>query len=113
MSVTHSRRLAGAAGAAFLVVAVAGCSGLGRNAAGTLAYETADERHVSVSNPLVTGCHRLDAPGAVSVTNNTLVDLVLYPTQDCTGEDTIYLPTTVSDIIAPGARPWQSYTIVH
>ncbi|MER7662438.1 hypothetical protein [Streptomyces sp. NPDC096193] len=113
MSVTHCRRLAGAAGAAFLVVAVAGCSGLGRNAAGTIAYQTADQRHVTVSNPPVTGCHRLDAPGAVSVTNNTLVDLVLYPTPDCTGKDSTYLPTTLSDVIAPGARPWQSYSIVH
>ena len=112
MSVTDHRRLGIAAGAAFLTLAVTGCSGLGRDAVGTVAYETGRHRPITVFNPLVRGCHRLP-PGAIQVANRTLVDLVLYPTPDCTGRGTTYLGSTLSDVTAPGAPPWRSYTIVH
>ncbi|MEV4972939.1 hypothetical protein [Streptomyces scopuliridis] len=113
MSVTHHRRLGIAAGAAFLTVVLAGCSGLGRTAVGTVTYDTPRGRHIQVSNPLVTGCHRLAPGGAVSLANRTLVDFVMYGTPDCTGKGTTYIATTLSDVIAPGEGPWRSYTIVH
>ncbi|MFI5755213.1 hypothetical protein [Streptomyces sp. NPDC051569] len=113
MSVTDHRRLGVAAGAALLTLTVAGCSGLGRTAVGTVAYETGRHRHIQVSNPLVTGCHRLAPAGAVEISNSTLVDMVLYRTPDCTGHGTTYLATTLADSPAPGAGPWRSYTIVH
>lgn len=113
MSVTDHRRLGIAAGAAFLTLTVAGCSGLGRTAVGNLTYDTSRDRRVQVSNPLVTGCHRIAPGGAVEVTNSTLVDLMMYRTPDCTGGSTTYIGATLSDVIAPGAGPWRSYTIVH
>lgn len=113
MSVTDHRRLGVAAGAALLTIAVAGCSGLGRDAVGTIAYKTEGERYVMVSNPSVNGCHRLAPEGATEVANNTLVDIVLYPSPDCTGDETTYLPTESSNRLAPRALSWRSYTVVH
>ncbi|MER5770794.1 hypothetical protein [Streptomyces sp. NPDC001985] len=113
MSVTHRRRLAGAAGAALLTLTVAGCSGLGRSALGTVNYDTPGRRHLTVSNPPVTGCHKTVDEGAVFFDNNTLVDIVVYPTDDCSGEDSIYIPTTTSDVVAPGAPPWRAYSMIH
>ncbi|WP_267244323.1 hypothetical protein [Streptomyces sp. PR69] len=103
-----------AAGAALLTLAAAaGCSGLGRSAVGTLSYETARHRHVTVTNPSVKGCHRFPPAGAVSVENTTSVDVKLYPTRDCTGDDTIYVPASLSDVRAPGADPWRSFSFIH
>ncbi|WP_046501767.1 hypothetical protein [Streptomyces odonnellii] len=113
MSVTDHRRLGIALGAAFLSLSLAGCSGLGRNAMGVITYNTERHRGVQVSNPLVTGCHRLSLPGAVELTNNTLVDLVLYRTTDCTPDGITYVATTLSDVIAPGSHPWLSFRVVH
>ncbi|WP_327323205.1 hypothetical protein OG735_12340 [Streptomyces sp. NBC_01210] len=113
MSVTDHRRLRVAAGAVLLTLAVSGCSGLGRNAVGTISYSTENDRVVTVSNPLVTGCHRLGPAGAVKVFNNTLVDMVLYPNANCSRGTTTYVATTLSDNIAPVARPWRSYSLVH
>lgn len=45
------RRLGTAAGAALLTLAVAGCSGLGRTAVGTLTYETERDLVVTVTSP--------------------------------------------------------------
>ncbi|MFK4225845.1 hypothetical protein [Streptomyces sp. NPDC019890] len=113
MSVTDHRRLRVVAGAALLTIALAGCSGLGRTAVGTISYGSANERLVMVSNPLVTGCHSLGPAGATTVTNNTLVDIILYPSRDCSGDESTYLPTETSDDIAPGAPLWRSYSTVH
>ncbi|MFI1865771.1 hypothetical protein [Streptomyces jumonjinensis] len=113
MSVTRYRIPASVAGAALLAVAATGCSGLGRTAVGTVIYETSQHHAVVVSNPLVRGCHRLDPPGAVNLHNNTLVDLVLYPADDCSGGNTVYVATTTSDVVAPGAGAWRSYTTIH
>ncbi|MFF3752204.1 hypothetical protein ACFYYH_17355 [Streptomyces sp. NPDC002018] len=113
MSVTDHRRLGIAAGTVFLSLFLAGCSGLGQNARGTIAYRTEERHEVQVSNPLVRGCHRLTSPGAVELTNRTLVDLMMYRSGDCTGDHTTYIATTLSDVIAPGTGPWRSYTIVH
>ncbi|MEU3182727.1 hypothetical protein ABZ707_00740 [Streptomyces sp. NPDC006923] len=113
MSVTDHRRLGIAAGTAFLSLAVAGCSGLGRTAVGTIEYQTPQRQRVQVSDPLVTGCHRLVRAGAVELTNRTLVDVVMYPTPDCTGGMTTYISTTLTDGIRPGVGPWRSYTVVH
>ncbi|MFC9426787.1 MULTISPECIES: hypothetical protein [unclassified Streptomyces] len=113
MSVTDHRRLGIAAGTALLTLAVAGCSGLGRAAVGTITYDTGQKLRIQVTTPSVTGCHRLKPVGAVSIANRTVLDLIAYPTADCTGKNTTYIATTLSDVIAPGAGPWRSYSIVH
>ncbi|MFE0698629.1 hypothetical protein [Streptomyces sp. NPDC058872] len=107
------RRLTTATGAVLLTLAVAGCSGLGRTAVGTLAYETERELAVVVTSPSVKGCHRLAPSGVTKVENNTLVDIVLYPTRDCQGKESIYVPTKTSNRVAPGALPWRSYSVIH
>ncbi|MEE1751362.1 hypothetical protein [Streptomyces sp. SP18CS02] len=107
------RRIRVAVGAVFLAAAVAGCSGMGRTAVGTLTYLTADGHHTTLTSPPVTGCHKITAPGAVEVENDTLNDMVLYPTPDCSGKESIYVPTMSADDIAPDATPWLSYTFVH
>ncbi|WP_282691705.1 hypothetical protein [Streptomyces sp. CC208A] len=106
------RRLTTASGAVLLTLTVAGCSGLGRTAVGPVAYETRGDAVVRVTSPPVKGCHRLPL-GAKRVENGTLVDLILYRTRDCKGEEPIYLPTNTADSIVPGTLPWRSYTIVH
>ncbi|MEO3972541.1 hypothetical protein [Streptomyces sp. CAU 1734] len=113
MSVTRHRPLTGAAAAVLLALAVTGCSGLGRTAVGTVSYDTADHKHVTVSNPLVVGCHQLVPAGAVGVLNDTLVDIIMYPTTDCSGGDSIYIASKTSDTRAPRAKSWRSYSLVH
>ncbi|MFI6285710.1 hypothetical protein ACIBCM_13300 [Streptomyces sp. NPDC051018] len=113
MAVTRYRRLSGAAGAVFLTASLAGCSGLGRTAVGPVEYGTRGAGHVVVQSPVVTGCHRLKQAGAVSVANGTLVDIIMYPTTDCSGSSSVYVATGTSDVIAPNSPPWRSYSIVH
>ncbi|MET9930633.1 MULTISPECIES: hypothetical protein [unclassified Streptomyces] len=107
------RRLTTATGAVLLTLAVAGCSGLGRTAVGTISYETEREAGVTVTSPSVKGCHRLAPSGATKVENNTLVDIVLYPTLDCRGKDSTYLPSDTTDEIVPDTLPWRSYSVIH
>ncbi|MFF8834539.1 hypothetical protein [Streptomyces sp. NPDC015130] len=108
------RRLTTATGAVLLTFAVAGCSGLGRSAVGTITYETERELAITVTSPSVNGCHRLLAPSGVTrVENETLVDIIMYPTRDCRGKINTYIPTSTSNNIAPGALPWRSYSVVH
>ncbi|WP_406860280.1 hypothetical protein ABZO31_07470 [Streptomyces sp. HUAS MG47] len=109
---TH-RRLGLAAAAALLPLAVAGCSGLGRSAVGTITYETERELVVTVTSPPVEGCHRLGPAGATRIENDTLVDLVAYPTRDCRGPLSTYIPSKTADSIVPGRLPWRSYSVVH
>ncbi|MEW1722971.1 hypothetical protein [Streptomyces sp. NPDC093109] len=113
MSVIDHRRLALTTAALLALTGATGCSALDRTGLGTIAYETADKRQVQVDSPPVRGCHRFAAAGAVKVTNRTRVDLVMYPSRDCAGRNTVYIPTATSDVIAPGARAWRSYTLVH
>lgn len=118
MSVTATvhrrrRRIGIAAGASLLALAASGCSGLGRTAVGPVTYTTEREAVVQVNSPSVRGCHRLDPAGAHEVENGTLVDVVLYPTRDCTGGGTTYVPTRLSDVTAHGSGPWHSYSFVH
>lgn len=107
------RRLGTASGAALLTLAVVGCSGLDRTAAGTIRYETPHELEVTVTSPSVKGCHVLAQDGATKIENLTAVDLIVYPTPDCTGEDSSYVPARSGDTIVPGSPPWRSYSIVH
>ncbi|MEU9292919.1 MULTISPECIES: hypothetical protein [unclassified Streptomyces] len=107
------RRLTTATGSVLLTLALAGCSGLGRTAVGTLLYETERDVAVLVTSPSVKGCHRLAPTGVTKIENNTLNDIVLYRTRDCKGQDSIYLPSNSGDKIAPGSLPWRSYTVVH
>ncbi|MFJ3583801.1 hypothetical protein ACIPPS_16410 [Streptomyces sp. NPDC090127] len=107
------RRLGTAAGAALLTVAVAGCSGLGRTAVGTISYETEREVVITVTSPLVRGCHRLAPSGVTKIENRSLVDLRLFRTRDCRGKEYTYVATQSGDTIAPDSLPWRSYSIVH
>jgi len=107
------RRLTIASGAALLSLAVAGCSGLGRSAVGTISYESGHEVAVTVTSPSVKGCHRLAPAGATKVENSTLVDIVLYRTRDCRGKDSVYLPSNTDNEVVPGTLPWHSYSVVH
>ena len=107
------RRLGIAAGTALLTLTVAGCSGLGRTAVGPVIYTTERDAVIMVNSPSVKGCHRLAPAGAKEVSNETLIDIILYPTRDCTGPGTTYLATTFSDVNAPSAQPWRSFTTVH
>ncbi|MEU8542609.1 hypothetical protein AB0C52_21960 [Streptomyces sp. NPDC048717] len=106
------RRLTIATGAVLLSLAVSGCSGLGRSMVGTVSYETAHDIEVTVTSPVVRGCHRLSPGGATRVRNATLVDMRLFRTRDCRGPN-IYVATRTSDQIAPGTLPWRSYSVVH
>lgn len=112
MSVTPYRHAAVAAGTLLLALTAAGCSGLDRTAVGTLVYEGGHDHHTTVTSPRITGCHHFEPPGAVAVENNTEADALLYPTDDCSGES-IYVPSKMSDVPAPDAGPWLSYSFVH
>ncbi|MFH8622277.1 hypothetical protein ACH4A8_10285 [Streptomyces vietnamensis] len=107
------RRLTTATGAVLLTLAVAGCSGLGRSAVGTISYETERELLVTVTSPSVKGCHRLAPSGVTKVENNSLTDIVMYRTRDCTGGNSIYVATKTGNQIAPDTLPWRSYSVVH
>ncbi|MFF7711995.1 hypothetical protein ACIOWI_03615 [Streptomyces sp. NPDC087659] len=107
------RRLGIATGAVLLTAALTGCSGMGRTAVGTVTYQAGADRVVTVSNPVVTGCHKLRPAGAVRIENATMIDLIAYRTPNCTGGDTEYIATTLFDNIAPGTQPWRSYSWVH
>nr|WSW69835.1 hypothetical protein OG461_28595 [Streptomyces sp. NBC_00995] len=112
--IDHRRRRLGiAAQAVLLTLTVAGCSGLGRTAVGPVIYTTERDAVIMVNSPSVKGCHRLAPAGAKEVVNETLIDIILYRTRDCTGPGTTYLATTLSDVNAPSALPWRSFTTVH
>ncbi|MGW5777068.1 hypothetical protein [Streptomyces sp. NPDC003863] len=107
------RRLTTATGAVLLTVAVAGCSGLGRTAVGTIRSETQREFVVTVTSPLVKGCHRLAPSGVTKVHNNSLNDIMMYRTRDCQGGNSTYVATNSANWIAPDTLPWRSYSVVH
>lgn len=111
---TVLRRRAGiAAGAVLLTLTATGCSGLGRSAVGPVSYTTDRDKVVTVHSPSVKGCHAMPPAGANAIDNRTLVDIVLYPTRDCSGRSTAYVATTFSDVNAPRALPWRSYRFIH
>ncbi|MER7698290.1 MULTISPECIES: hypothetical protein [unclassified Streptomyces] len=112
-TVHRGNRLRIAAGVSLLALAVSGCSGLGRTAVGPVMYTTEHEAVVQVDSPLVRGCHRTVSAGAHEVENETLVDVILYRTRDCTGGGTTYVPTNTADVTPPGSGPWRSYSFVH
>ncbi|WEH42371.1 hypothetical protein OG233_24180 [Streptomyces sp. NBC_01218] len=120
MSVTatlhHRIRRPRAAGAVLLALtalgAASGCSGLGRTAVGPVIYTNERDVEVMEQSPLVRGCHALPG-GAKTVDNNTLIDMVLYRSRDCTGKGSTYLSTRLTDQDAPSTPVWRSYTLVH
>ncbi|MFF3728801.1 hypothetical protein ACFYXM_00345 [Streptomyces sp. NPDC002476] len=112
--IDHRRRRLGiAAVTTLLALTVASCSGLGRTAVGPVTYTTERDATVTLHSPLVRGCHKLDPAGAKAVSNGTLVDIILYPTPDCTGPGSTYLATTFTDVNAASAPPWHSFRTVH
>ncbi|MDX3534539.1 hypothetical protein PV721_09175 [Streptomyces sp. MB09-01] len=115
---SHRRRISILAGAAALLLTATACSGLGRNTVGMLTFRGHDSPvEVSYSNTLVTGCHKIAIPrGATHVENNTLVDIVLYRTENCRKTDLadgIYVATTLSNVTAPESLPWRSFSVIH
>ncbi|GAA1365324.1 hypothetical protein [Streptomyces beijiangensis] len=114
MSDLRHRRLGIIAGAVLLPLTVAGCSGMGRSAVGTISYTTEKGRIISETSPSVRGCHvLLGEGGATTILNNTLVDLVMYPNADCTGKPSAYSATTLTNRVSPSLKNWHSFTIVH
>ncbi|MET9590313.1 hypothetical protein ABZY45_04995 [Streptomyces sp. NPDC006516] len=107
------RRTGVAAGAVLLTLVATGCSGLGRTAVGPVSYTTEGEKVVTVHSPSVKGCHKMTPAGAHAIDNRTLIDIILYPTRDCSGRSTAYVSTTFSDANAARALPWRSYRFVH
>ncbi|MBM7438325.1 hypothetical protein [Streptomyces sp. HB132] len=107
------RRAVTATGAALLTLAVAGCSGLGRTAVGPVSYTTGRDGVVTVHSPSVKGCHEMAPDGASKVENQTLIDMTLYTTRDCSGRGTAYVATTFTDTNAESAPIWRSYRFVH
>ncbi|MEU5436984.1 hypothetical protein AB0G73_26865 [Streptomyces sp. NPDC020719] len=112
-SAATRRRLGLAAGAALLTLASAACATLDRTAVGTFSYSTAAERIVKISSPPVKGCHQTAPAGATAVLNNTLADVRMYRTPDCSGDEMKYIPSRLADNIAPNTLPWRSYAFVH
>ncbi|MFI6683460.1 hypothetical protein [Streptomyces sp. NPDC050485] len=110
---SRRRRTAIVAGTVLFALATAACSELDRTAVGTVSYSTGTAQAVTLTSPKVRGCHRLPPTGATYVNNNTLVDMVMYPTPDCTGKVTTYIGSKFADNVAPKAAPWRSYTFVH
>ncbi len=117
-AMTHTRRIGVMTGVAALLLTATACSGLGRSTVGMLSFRGHDSPvEVSYSNTPVKGCHRIEVPhGATHVENNTLVDVVLYRTPDCSKgdrEDGIYVATTLSNVTAPASLPWRSFRVIH
>ncbi|MFJ4847975.1 MULTISPECIES: hypothetical protein [unclassified Streptomyces] len=103
------------AGALLLLLGTAACSGMTHQAVGNLVYTTTDGKPQQIESPSVDGCHPLTAPGAKSVDNNTVNDVILYTREDChnlTGTSEFYLSSQTSDPGVPGQAPWKSFTVV-
>uniref|UniRef100_A0AAU2VB08 Lipoprotein n=1 Tax=Streptomyces sp. NBC_00003 TaxID=2903608 RepID=A0AAU2VB08_9ACTN len=107
------RRARIAAGAVLLVLVTTACSSLGRTSVGTVTYSIGADTYVKLTSPKVRGCHRLPPSGTTELYNNTLVDMVMYRTPDCTGKDTTYIGSRLANNTAPKAAPWRSYSFVH
>lgn len=115
---SHSRRIGVITGAAALLLTATACSSMGRSTVGVLSFRSEDSAAVlNYSNSPVTGCHRIALPrGATHVYNNTLIDVILYRTENCVkadGKDGIYVGTTLSNVTAPVSLPWRSFSVVH
>ncbi|MEU9096238.1 hypothetical protein [Streptomyces sp. NPDC048361] len=107
------RRTRIVAGAVLLTLATTACSSLGRTAVGTVSYPVGPDHAISLTSPKVRGCHRVLPTGTSEVFNNTLVDMIMYRTPDCTGKDTTYIGSRLTNNVAPQAPPWRSYSFVH
>ncbi|WP_327279957.1 MULTISPECIES: hypothetical protein [unclassified Streptomyces] len=115
---SHSRRIGVITAAAALLLTATACSGMGRSTVGVLTFRGNDSpAFLSYSNTPVQGCHKIVLPkGATHVENNTLVDIILYRTENCEepkGADGIYVATTLSNVTAPVSLPWRSFSVVH
>ncbi|MEU3724096.1 hypothetical protein [Streptomyces sp. NPDC031705] len=115
---SHSRRISTIVGAAALLLTATACSGMGRSTVGVLTFRGHDSpAELSYSNTPVKGCHRIRIPkGATHVENNTLVDIVLYRTENCgevDGAEGVYVATTLSNVTAPRTLPWRSFRVIH
>ncbi|MEU6890542.1 hypothetical protein ABZ934_01840 [Streptomyces sp. NPDC046557] len=113
---SHLRRIGVITGAALLLTATA-CSA-GKTTVGSLSFRAQDGPvEVTYLNTAVQGCHTIGLPrGAAHVDNNTLVDVILYRTPKCQRTDAadgVYIPTSSSNVTAPGSLPWRSFSVVH
>ncbi|MFJ4468126.1 hypothetical protein ACIP2X_11710 [Streptomyces sp. NPDC089424] len=85
------------------------------HALGTIEVRTERETVEILSDPPVEGCNRF-REGVVHVNNQTLNDIILYTTPDCTeprGGQSVYLPTETSDEAVRATGLWRSFTVVH
>lgn len=115
---SHSRRISTITGVAALLLTATACSGLGRSTVGMLSFRGHDSPvELSYSNTPVKGCHKIAIPkGATHVENNTLVDIVLYRTENCAKADRadgVYVAKSLSNVTAPRSLPWRSFTVIH
>ncbi|MFC7302970.1 hypothetical protein ACFQVC_01895 [Streptomyces monticola] len=78
------------------------------------AEEETEAGATSVTNPPLKGCHKMPG-GAHHVENGTLTDLVVYVSDDCTGDaDTSkYVGSGLNGDLAPKADSWHSYKFVN
>ncbi|MGW7103190.1 hypothetical protein [Streptomyces sp. NPDC054838] len=113
---SHLRRIGVITGAALLLTATA-CSA-GKTTVGSLSFRAQDGPvELAYLNTPVQGCHKIGLPrGAAHVENNTLVDVIVYRTPECQKTEKapgIYVPTSSSNVTAPGSLPWRSFSVVH
>ncbi|MEV6688353.1 hypothetical protein AB0N28_23900 [Streptomyces sp. NPDC051130] len=115
---SHLRRIGVITGAALLLTATATACSAGKTTVGGLSFRAQDgPAEVTYLNTPVQGCHKIGLPrGAAHVDNNTLVDVILYRTPGCQKADRadgVYIPTSTSNVTAPGSLPWRSFSVVH
>ncbi|MFI9613518.1 hypothetical protein ACIHCM_17940 [Streptomyces sp. NPDC052023] len=106
------RSLTALTGVVMLGLVVTACED---HALGTIELRTERESVEVLSDPSVKGCHRF-REGVVHVNNQTLNDIILYTTPDCTepkGAESVYLPTETSDEAVRSTGLWRSFTVVH
>jgi hypothetical protein len=113
MYVNQTGRLVGAACAVLVTAGLTGCSDLNRTAVGPIDHVTSRNRVIQVNNPVVKGCHHFGPTGARAVHNGSLVDLITYPTLNCTGPSVAYIATTLTNNVSAGRPAWRSYRFIH
>ncbi|WP_051944195.1 hypothetical protein [Streptacidiphilus rugosus] len=104
---TRSRSFAFVLGGAALLAALAGCAD---PPVGTVS--ASNGRVVeTISNPPDKACHLFAPIGVSSVFDNTLADMRLYPSADCTGHND-YLSTETSVGVGANNVVYRSYSFV-
>jgi hypothetical protein len=101
-------RLAALTGIALLGMALTACED---NASGQIMARNGVRPVQTLSNPPTSGCHRFPE-GVTHVSNDTLSDIVLYTTPDCTvpkGGESTYLSQQSADEVVRSTGLWRSF----